>query len=172
MTYMTIEQFRQIHEDWKQSGLSVQQYCENTGLTESRFYYWKSKLKAESLPSACGSFIPVKMSGKSTVYSARNTSGKAMKRDVQDGEAFIFVNRALTSMKILHAEYGGLVIYNLKLEKGCISLPDMQLDDDDSPPHRLTRWQELVLMTQGINPLEVKRSPRWLPQKSRKEKIG
>jgi hypothetical protein len=54
---MTIEQFRQIHEDWKQSGLSVQQYCENTGLTESRFYYWKSKLKAESLPSACGSFI-------------------------------------------------------------------------------------------------------------------
>ena len=67
MTYMTIEQFRQIHEDWKQSGLSVQQYCENTGLTESRFYYWKSKLKAESLPSACGSFIPVKMSGKSTL---------------------------------------------------------------------------------------------------------
>ena len=64
MTYMTIEQFRQIHEDWKQSGLSVQQYCENTGLTESRFYYWKSKLKAESLPSACiarcycSNFIP------------------------------------------------------------------------------------------------------------------
>lgn len=26
MTYMTIEQFRQIHEDWKQSGLSVQQH--------------------------------------------------------------------------------------------------------------------------------------------------
>ncbi len=32
MTYMTIEQFRQIHEDWKQSGLSVQQYCENTDI--------------------------------------------------------------------------------------------------------------------------------------------
>ena len=75
---MTIEQFRQIHEDWKQSGLSVQQYCENTGLTESRFYYWKSKLKAESPPSACGSFIPVKMSGKSSVYSARKTSDKAL----------------------------------------------------------------------------------------------
>ena len=75
---MTIEQFRQIHEDWKQSGLSVQQYCENTGLTESRFYYWRSKLKAESLPSAYGSFIPMKMSGKASVYSARNTSGKAL----------------------------------------------------------------------------------------------
>ena len=75
---MTIEQFRQIHEDWKQSGLSVQQYCENTGLTESRFYYWKSKLKAESFPSACGSFIPVKLSGKSSVYQGRNATGKAL----------------------------------------------------------------------------------------------
>ena len=95
-----------------------------------------------------------------------------MKRDVRDGEAFIFVNRTLTNMKILHAEYGGLVIYNMRLEKGCISLPDLALDDDNAPPYRLTQWQELVLMTQGISPLEVKRSPRWLPQKSRKEKIG
>ena len=49
MTYMTIEQFRQLHEEWKQSGLSVQQYCEDTGLKESRFYYWRSKLKSEPL---------------------------------------------------------------------------------------------------------------------------
>ena len=75
---MTIEQFRQIYEDWKQSGLSVQQYCGNTGLTESRFYYWKSKLKAESLPAACGSFIPVKMSGKASAYSAGNASGNSL----------------------------------------------------------------------------------------------
>ena len=106
---------------------------------------------------------------RKSFYSLSGIVINEMKRDVQDGEAFIFVNRSLTSMKILHAEYGGLVIYNLKLEKGCISLPDMHLDDDDSPPHRLTQWQELVLMTQGINPLEVKRSPRWLPQKPRKE---
>ena len=93
---------------------------------------------------------------RKSFYSLSGIVTNEMKRDVQDGEAFIFVNRALTSMKILHAEYGGLVIYNLKLEKGCISLPDMQLDDDGSPPHRLTHWQELVLMPQGINPLEVK----------------
>ena len=75
---MTIEQSRQIHEEWKQSGLSVQQYCESTGLKESRFYYWRSKLKEESLPSSCGSFIPVKMSGKTSVCSAKNASGKAL----------------------------------------------------------------------------------------------
>ena len=50
MAYMTIEQFRQIYDEWKNSGLSVQQYCESTGIRESRFYYWKAKLKAESLP--------------------------------------------------------------------------------------------------------------------------
>ena len=45
MAYMTMEQFRQIHEEWRQSGLSVQQYCENIGICEGRFYYWKAKLK-------------------------------------------------------------------------------------------------------------------------------
>ena len=101
---------------------------------------------------------------RKSFYSLSGIVTNEMKRDVQDGEAFIFVNRALTSMKILHAEYGGLVIYNLKLERGCISLPDMQLDDDIAPPRRLTRWQELVLMTQGISAQGMKQSPRWIPK--------
>lgn len=104
---------------------------------------------------------------RKSFYSLSGIVTNEMKRDVQDGEAFIFVNRTLTSMKILHAEYGGLVIYNLKLEKGHISLPDMELDDS-SVTHRLTQWHELMLMAQGINPLGVKRSPRWIPQKQRK----
>ena len=108
---------------------------------------------------------------RKSFYSLSGLVTNEMKRDVRDGEAFIFVNRSLTSMKILHAEYGGLVIYNLKLEKGRISLPDMQLDDGYLP-HRLTQWQELVLMTRGINPLKAKRSPRWKPQKQRKQKFG
>jgi len=101
---------------------------------------------------------------RKSFYSLSGIVTNEMKRDVQDGEAFIFLNRALTSMKILHAEYGGLVIYNLKLERGCISLPDMQLDDDIAPPRRLTRWQELVLMTQGISAQGMKQSPRWIPK--------
>lgn len=35
-------------------------------------------MKAEPLPASCGSFIPVKMSGKSSVYSARSASAKAL----------------------------------------------------------------------------------------------
>ena len=66
MTNMTIDEFRRIHEEWKASGLTIQKYCESTGFSESRFYYWKSKLKAASLPAQCGSFIPMRMSGRSS----------------------------------------------------------------------------------------------------------
>ena len=75
---MTIEQFRQIYDEWKNSGLSVQQYCEKIGIHESRFYYWRAKLKAESLPAACGGFIPVKLSGKSPLYGSRPAPCKSL----------------------------------------------------------------------------------------------
>lgn len=101
---------------------------------------------------------------RKSFYSLSGIVTNEMHRDVRNGDAFIFINRQLTSMKILHAEYGGLVIYNMKLEKGCISLPDMQLDES-APPERLTQWQELVMMTQGISPAGAKTKPRWIPSK-------
>lgn len=101
---------------------------------------------------------------RKSFYSLSGIVTNEMHRDVRNGDAFIFINRQLTSMKILHAEYGGLVIYNMKLEKGCVSLPDMQLDES-APPERLTQWQELVMMTQGISPTGAKTKPRWLPSK-------
>ena len=81
---------------------------------------------------------------RKSFYSLSGIVANEMRRDVRDGEAFIFINRSLTSLKILHAEYSGLVIYNLKLEKGCFSLPDMRFDDDNAPPYRLNQWQELA----------------------------
>ena len=107
---------------------------------------------------------------RKSFYTLSGIVTNEMRRDVHDGEAFIFVNRSLTSMKILHAEYGGLVIYNLKLEKGCISLPDLLPDDGNAAPCRRTEWQELMLMARGISPLEVCRQPRWLPSKSKNQK--
>lgn len=78
MTHMTIEQFRQIYDEWKQSGFSIPQYCKSIGFTKSRFYYWKAKLEPEKLPTACGSFIPVKMSGKPSAYTAGDAPGRAL----------------------------------------------------------------------------------------------
>lgn len=63
---------------------------------------------------------------RKSFYSLSGIVLNEMQQDIQQGDAFIFVNRSLTSMKILHMEFGGLVIYNLKLEQGRIQLPEMQ----------------------------------------------
>jgi hypothetical protein len=81
--------------------------------------------------------------------------------DVCGGYAFIFLNRRLDSMKILHMETGGLVIYHMKLEAGRFRLP---LIDKGSITHsHTTTWPELVLMVQGISLSECRRQVRWKP---------
>lgn len=57
---------------------------------------------------------------RKSFYSLSGIVLNEMHQDIQQGDAFIFVNRSLASMKILHMEFGGLVIYNLKLEQGRI----------------------------------------------------
>ena len=64
MKYLSLEEFGQIYDDWKSSGLSVRDYCSNTGVTENKFYYWKKRLEAPSDPSA-NSFVPIKMKQRS-----------------------------------------------------------------------------------------------------------
>lgn len=65
MQRFTLEEFKKIHSEWKDSGLSIQDFCANTGIKESRFYYWKKRVEAGvNLPSPIGGFIPVKASGK------------------------------------------------------------------------------------------------------------
>ena len=44
MKNLTLDEFKKIHEDWKTTGLSVRDYCNNIGFEESKFYYWRKKL--------------------------------------------------------------------------------------------------------------------------------
>jgi hypothetical protein len=71
-----------------------------------------------------------------------------MKRDVQNGEVFIFVNRILTTMKILHLEHGGLVIYHKKLEGGVFKLPGFE----ESLTSHAISWQELMMIVRNVKP--------------------
>ena len=76
MQSFTIEEFKKIHQAWKKSGLSVRDYCANTGIKESRFYYWKKRIEdGDSLPTPTGGFIPVKLNGKSCKLDSHITSG-------------------------------------------------------------------------------------------------
>ena len=61
-TTYTLEKSREIHASWKESGLSIKNFCVNNGINESKFFYWKRKLDKASLPaSPNGCFVPVEM---------------------------------------------------------------------------------------------------------------
>jgi len=70
-----------------------------------------------------------------------------MGRNVQDGDVYIFINRPCTSMKILHMECGGLVIYHMKLESGAFKLPVF----DENTNTFQTNWHDLMMMVQGVS---------------------
>ena len=90
-------------------------------------------------------------------YTLSGMVTNLMKRNVQDGDVYIFINRTCTGMKILHMECGGLVIYHLKLEQGCFKLPVF-----DPETHTFqTSWQELMMMVRGIAPEGKKNKKRW-----------
>jgi len=70
-----------------------------------------------------------------------------MGRDPLSGEVFIFMNRPRTTIKLLHWERGGLVLYHKRLEAGRFSLPIF----DVKTRSYLLRWTDLVLMIEGIS---------------------
>jgi transposase len=70
-----------------------------------------------------------------------------MGRDPLSGEVFIFINRTRTTIKLLHWERGGFVVYHKRLEAGRFALP---VFDIKSCSYRL-RWTDLVLMVEGIS---------------------
>lgn len=85
---------------------------------------------------------------RKSFYSLSGIVTNLMGMNVQDGDAYIFINKSLTGLKILHAEYGGLVIYNMKLERGAFKLPD--IDTDDPATSKGIKWADLMMIVQGI----------------------
>jgi len=88
--------------------------------------------------------------GKTDMRKGMNTlSGlvhEKMGKDVCKGDVFIFVNRTRTTMKLLHAEDGGLVMYVKRLEQGTFGMPQY----DESSRSYAMEWRDLVIMVEGI----------------------
>ena len=59
---------------------------------------------------------------------------------VRLGDVFIFINRLRTTMKLLHAEDGGLVLYIKRLEEGTFRLPEYDQQSKSYP----MEWRDLV----------------------------
>ena len=90
-------------------------------------------------------------------YTLSGMVTNLMGRNVQDGDVYIFINRPCTSMKILHMECGGLVIYHMKLESGTFKLPVF----DENTNTFQTSWQDLMTMVQGVSPDGKADKKRW-----------
>lgn len=91
---------------------------------------------------------PAPMDMRKSFYTLSGIVTSVMKRDVQNGEVFIFVNRRLTIMKILHLEYGGLVIYHKKLESGVFKLPTF----DEELTSQVIQWHDLMMIVRNVKP--------------------
>lgn len=76
--------------------------------------------------------------------------------DVRLGDVFIFINRQRTTMKLLHAEDGGLVLYIKRLEEGTFRLPEYDQQSKSYP----MEWRDLIMMVEGINNGSAKRLKR------------
>ena len=100
---------------------------------------------------------------RKSFYTLSGIVSNNMGMDIQDGSAFIFINKNCTSLKILHMEYGGLVIYHMKLSQGQFLLPNRILQNETEVSFE-TAWSNLVMMVQGIDTEKVRRHKRWTTQ--------
>ena len=100
---------------------------------------------------------PIPTDMRKGFYTLSGLVADQMGKEVRSGDVFIFINRHCTSMKALHMEHGGLVIYYLKLEKGNFTLP---LFDEYGKSHPFT-WQKLMLMVQEIDAAKCNYKKRW-----------
>lgn len=66
--------------------------------------------------------------------------------DVRMGDVFIFISRSRTTIKLLHAEDGGLVLYMKRLEEGTFRLPAYDPESRSFP----MEWRDLVMMVEDI----------------------
>ena len=67
-------------------------------------------------------------------------------REILQGDVYVFVGGGGRTMKIIHADDGGLVMYVKRLEAGRFRMPDT---GDEAGWHEM-EWRDLVLMVEGI----------------------
>jgi hypothetical protein len=94
---------------------------------------------------------------RKSFYTLSGIVTNTMGGNVQSGDVFIFLNRTLNVIKLLHMECGGLVIYHMKLECGTFKLPSF----DEKTFCFVTSWQDLMQLVKGQNSGKYLRKKRW-----------
>lgn len=80
-----------------------------------------------------------------------------MQMNIFSGDVYIFINRPRNRMKLLIWDRSGFVIYYKRLEEGTFELPA----GENSENQMQIRWEELVLILEGISLESVRRRKRF-----------
>jgi len=80
-----------------------------------------------------------------------------LQRNPLSGEVFIFISRRRNTLKLLHWEQGGFVLYYKRLEQGTFEMPHYDLQTSSYQ----IRWSELVMMVEGISMQRIKLRKRY-----------
>ena len=78
-------------------------------------------------------------------------------RDIRLGDLFLFLNRRLDRIKLMHWDRDGLVIVYKRLERGTFQRPHCPEDAD----HLLMDATDLAILLSGIELTSVKRRRRY-----------
>jgi transposase len=78
-----------------------------------------------------------------------------LQKPLTSGDVFIFINKPRNSIKLLVWDRNGFVIYYKRLEEGTFEVPGT---DEKSIS---IKWEELVMMLEGIALKSVRRRKRY-----------
>lgn len=112
------------------------------GLTESMRYY------------LCPRYIGMG-AGIDKLYSIVKNE---MKRNPLSGEVYLFTCKKRTTMKLLHWENGGFVLYQKRLEEGSFELPRFK---PSQGPCEI-EWRRFILIMEGVSIRSVTYRKRFL----------
>jgi transposase len=83
-----------------------------------------------------------------------------LNKSLTTGDVFIFLNKPRNSIKLLVWDRSGFVIYYQRLEAGTFEMPVAT----DAAKSLSLKWEELVMMLEGIDLKSVKRRKRYTCQ--------
>lgn len=109
------------------------------------FYFW-IKIMFHLHNSLQYYLYPFPVDMRKSFYTLSGIVTSSMSQDVRGGGVFIFVNKNANVMKILHMEYGGLVIYHKRLESGRFKLPAF----DENTTSINIHWHDLMTIVQSV----------------------
>jgi hypothetical protein len=96
---MTKVQFEEVYKRFKDSDLTVRDFCNNEGFTESRFYYWQNKLNSANKSSG---LIPLLIDKSASAPLANHAHGKVQPCRQRDNDFAVevsFLNGATLRIK-------------------------------------------------------------------------